>query len=312
MEKTKLPEETVTRLLKCQRWGVCDEGTADICDVDIKTVHRFQRLAFERAQEHHEQVVQQVKVEGVQLDEMWSKVRGHGRQWLLTALAMKSFFLLYVVVGQRGPESAATLVAQVVARLRRAPLFLTDGWKVYKQVLGQVWRPRRKGSRGRHPLPRLVAPADLFYGQVVKVRNWAGRVVQVSTRVVFGGPRRFFKELARRRLGQTIQTAFQERWYATVRGLCAPLRRRTRCLSRSIQRHRGRVWLLVDLYNFLIPHRSLQKRSRRRTLAMAIGLTDHVWSYHDYIWHRVHPDQQGRARMQQRVAELLKPALEVT
>lgn len=315
MEKTKLPEEKVTRLLKCQRWGVCDEGTADICEVDIKTVHRFQRVAFARAQEHHEQVVQDLTVEGVQMDEMWSKVRGHGRQWVLTALAMKSFFLLWVEMGQRGATEAATLVAQVVARLRRVPLFLTDGWKVYKQallrVLGRVYRPRRRGARGRHPKPRLVAPPDLFYAQVVKVRSAAGRIVEVTTRVVFGGPRRFFHQLARRRLGSRIQTAFQERWYATIRGLCAPLRRRTRCLSRSIQRHMGRVWLLVDLYNFLMPHRSLRQRSRRRTPAMAIGLADHVWSYRDYIWHPVHPDPQGRARRQQRVAELLTPALEV-
>jgi hypothetical protein len=40
MARSKLPEATVERLLKCQRWGVCDEGTADICAVDLKTVHR--------------------------------------------------------------------------------------------------------------------------------------------------------------------------------------------------------------------------------------------------------------------------------
>jgi len=45
MEGSKRPEETVERLLKCQRWGVCDAGTADICGVDIKTVHRFQHVA---------------------------------------------------------------------------------------------------------------------------------------------------------------------------------------------------------------------------------------------------------------------------
>jgi hypothetical protein len=45
MARSKLPEITVERLLKCQRWGVCDEGTADICAVDLKTVHRFQRVA---------------------------------------------------------------------------------------------------------------------------------------------------------------------------------------------------------------------------------------------------------------------------
>jgi hypothetical protein len=44
MARSKLPEATVTQLLKCQRWGVCDEGTADICAVDLKTVHRFQSV----------------------------------------------------------------------------------------------------------------------------------------------------------------------------------------------------------------------------------------------------------------------------
>jgi hypothetical protein len=64
MARSKLPEATVERLLKCQRWGVCDEGTADIGDVEIKTVHRFQRVAAHRAEAHHRQSVQHVAVEG--------------------------------------------------------------------------------------------------------------------------------------------------------------------------------------------------------------------------------------------------------
>jgi len=35
MARSKLSEATVEQLLKCQRWGVCDEGTADICAVDL-------------------------------------------------------------------------------------------------------------------------------------------------------------------------------------------------------------------------------------------------------------------------------------
>ena len=69
LARSKLPEETVVRLLKCQRWGVCDEGTADMCDVALKRVHRFQRVAAQRAETHHRQVVQEVEVQGVQLDE---------------------------------------------------------------------------------------------------------------------------------------------------------------------------------------------------------------------------------------------------
>jgi IS1 family transposase len=314
MARSKLPEATVERLLKCQRWGVCDEGTADICDVEIKTVHRFQRVAAHRAETHHRQSVQHVAVEGVQLDEAHSKLRPKQVEWVHTALAMGSWFLLWVDFGPRTQDTAATLIAQVVARAQQLPLFLTDGWKAYTaallQVVGVVYRPRRRGHVGRKPKPRLVAPQTLFYAQVVKGRNKAGQVVEVSRRVVHGGPRRFGKQLRLRQLGETIQTAFMERWYGTLRGLVAPLRRRTRCLSWSRARHRGKVWLLVSLYNFVMPHKSLRQGRTPCTPAMAIGLTDHVWSYREYIWLPVHTDPVITKQLDERIAQLLTPALQ--
>jgi IS1 family transposase len=314
MARSKLPEATVERLLKCQRWGVCDEGTADICAVDLKTVHRFQRVAAQRAVQHHQQSVQNVHVQGVQLDEAHSKLRPKQVEWVHTALAMGSWFLLWVDFGPRTQETAATLIAQVIARTQQLPLFLTDGWKAYTaallQVIGRVYRPRRRGKVGRKPKPRLVAPHTLCYAQVVKRRNKTGQVVEVSRRVVFGGPRRFIKQLRLRQLGETIQTAFMERWYGTLRGLVAPLRRRTRCLSWSRSRHWGKVWLLVSLYNFVLPHKSLRQGRRPRTPAMAIGLTDHVWSYREYVWLPVHTDPGLTKQMDARVAHLLTPALQ--
>lgn len=314
MARSKLPETTVTQLLKCQRWGVCDEGTADICAVDLKTVHRFQSVAAHRAQTHHQQVVPQVDVQGVQLDEAHSKLRPRQVEWIHTALAMGSWFLLWVDFGPRTQGTAAALIAQVVARAQALPLFLTDGWKAYPaallQVLGVVYRPRRRGKVGRKPKPRLVAPQNLCYAQVVKVRDKAGHVVEVSRRVVFGGPRRFGKQLRLRQLGETIQTAFMERWYGTLRGLVAPLRRRTRCLSWSHLRHRGKVWLMVSLYNFVMPHKSLRQGRTLRTPAMAIGLTDHVWSYREYIWLPVHADPALARQLDDRIRHLLTPALQ--
>ena len=314
MARSKLPEDTVIRLVKCQRWGVCDEGTADICAVDLKTVHRFQRVAAQRAETHHYQVVREVDVPGVQLDEAHSKLRPRQVAWIHTALAMGSWFLLWVDIGPRTQEQATALVAQVIARVREVPIFLTDGWKAYSaallHVLGVVYRRRRRGKVGRQPKPRLVAPKHLFYAQVVKVRNPAGHVVEVSRRVVFGGPRRFVKQWCLRQLGTTIQTAFMERWYGTLRGLVAPLRRRTRCLSWSRARHRGRIWLLVSLYNFVMPHKSLRQGCTPRTPAMAIGLTDHVWSYQEYIWLPVHRDAVLIQQMEARITHLLIPALQ--
>jgi hypothetical protein len=314
MARSKLPEETVIQLVKCQRWGVCDEGTADICAVDLKTVHRLQQVAAQRAEPHHRQVVREVAVPGVQLDEAHSKLRPRQVAWIHTALAMGSWFLLWVDVGPRTQEQAAVLLAQVVARVRDLPLFLTDGWKAYSaallQVLGMVYRRRRRGRVGRKPKPRLVAPKHLLYAQVVKVRNQRGQVVQVDTRVVFGGPRRFVKQLRLRQLGTTIQTAFMERWYGTLRGLVAPRRRRTRCLSWSRVRHRGRLWLMVSLYNFVMPPKSLRQGRMRRTPAMAIGLTDHVWSYREYVWLPVHADPVLRQQMDEQIERLLTPALQ--
>lgn len=107
MSHTKLSEEKVIRLLKCQRWGVCDDGTADICEVDIKTVHHFQGVSSQRAKTHHEQVVKDVEVSGVQLDEMHSKRRPGQVEWIHTALAMGSLFVLWVGFGPRTTQTAA-------------------------------------------------------------------------------------------------------------------------------------------------------------------------------------------------------------
>lgn len=313
MEYTKLPEKAIERLLKCQRWGVCDEGTADICEVDLKTVHRFQRVATDRARRHHEAVVQDLEVSGVQLDEMHSKATEGRVLWLHTAIDMTSRFLLWAFFAPRTQESAAHLIAQVVARARKVPVWLSDGWRAYEaallQVLGRIYRPRRSGRRGRHPKPRLVAPKNLYYGQVVKVRDKKGKLIEVVRRVVFGGSRRFFKRMKQSGLGHTIQTSFIERWYETLRGLCACLRRRTRSLSMKPERHQARVWLVVDLYNFVIPHRSLTQGRIRRTPAMALGLVQKVWSYRDYILQPVHRHPLREAAMAARVEELMKPAL---
>jgi hypothetical protein len=158
--------------------------------------------------------------------------------------------------------------------------FPTGGRPILRRCckLWGVYRPRRRGTVGRKPKPRLVAPKNLYYAQVVKVRDKAGHVVEVSRHVVFGGPRRFGKQLRLRQLGETLPTALMARWYGTLRGLVAPVRRRTRCLSWSHARHRGKVWLMVSLYNFVMPHKSLRQGRTARTPAMALGLTDHVWS----------------------------------
>ena len=117
LARSKMPGETVERLLTCQRWGVCDEGTADICGVDITTVHRFQRVAAPRAQAHHAQVARDLEGKGVHGDERPSTRRGPRVEWRHTAIAMSRRFRLGVPWGHRTQKRAALLLAPVVGRL---------------------------------------------------------------------------------------------------------------------------------------------------------------------------------------------------
>jgi hypothetical protein len=43
---------------------------------------------------------------------------------------------------------------------------------------------------------------------------------------------------------------------------------------------------------------------------MALGLTDHIWSYGEYIWLPVHADPVLSKQMDERMARLLTPALQ--
>src|SRR5262245_40254794 len=85
MARSKLSADTVEQLLKCQRWGVCEAGTADICARELKPVYRCQRVATRRAQSHPQQVGQDGDVPGVQGDEAPAKLRPQQGEWGHTA-----------------------------------------------------------------------------------------------------------------------------------------------------------------------------------------------------------------------------------
>jgi hypothetical protein len=59
-----------------------------------------------------------------------------------------------------------------------------------------------------------------------------------------------------------------------------------------------------------MPHKSLRQGRAPRPPAMALGLTDHVWSYREYIWLPVHTDRALTRQTDERMAHLLTPALQ--
>jgi transposase-like protein len=76
MRDTKLPEETVVRIVKCLTHGCSVEATADICEVDPRTVDRILERAGRRAEDFHHLQLDKLATppEAVQLDELHGRV----------------------------------------------------------------------------------------------------------------------------------------------------------------------------------------------------------------------------------------------
>ena len=76
MRYSKLPEPTVVRIVKCLGHGRSVEATAEICDVDPRTVGRILERAGRRAEDFHRLHLERLPAppEAVQLDELHGRV----------------------------------------------------------------------------------------------------------------------------------------------------------------------------------------------------------------------------------------------
>jgi transposase-like protein len=115
LEAAKLPEATVVRIVKCLGHGCSIEATADICEVDTRTVERLLERAGRRAEDFHRQQLATLQrpPEAVQLDELHGRVsptrpkkgeatRGHGGLVARVAARVGSGFT------RRWPSSAGS------------------------------------------------------------------------------------------------------------------------------------------------------------------------------------------------------------
>ena len=228
-------------------------------------------------------------------------------------MAVVSRFLIDLRLGPRALATAAELVASVALCLPAGvapPLLLLDNHLPYPgallQVFGEVLHRRRKRRRGRQKKPGLKPPPGLLAGVVEKVRDASGRVIKVRTRALFGRLKAIKARVVELGIGTTVNPAHLERLHGTLRGQQARLVRRGRCVLRDGRRWQWSLWLWRDLYNWVRGHGSLEGR----TPAMAIGLTDRVWTVLEYVRHPVHVDEFTRAIWAEERQDVLTSALD--
>lgn len=96
-------------------------------------------------------------------------------------------------------------------------------------------------------------------------------------------------------------TVHQERVNGSLRDRLACLTRKTHAFAKREETWDALVGLALFEHNWLRPHPALRERLeseasgrhyRRRTPAMAIGLTDHVWEWEEFLKHPVYQYQK--------------------
>ncbi len=282
--------------------GVGISSTSRIQKVNKKTVLRVLAASGTHAKKVRRSFLNKMFVSECQLDEMWSFIGKKeknldpveklseilGDAWIWIAFDAVNKIILAYVIGKRTTSQAVELIKNVKKATCRIPdLFSSDQLDQYAnallQVYGKVVQPSRKPGPGRTPNPKLIAPDDLTYVQVVKQYKQY-RVVKITKRIVFGDPEKVEDILAKSSVSRKINTSYVERQNGTIRHIDARCSRKTYRFSKCEKNHVNQFELSMAYYHLCKPHATLKKRFKCPTTPfMAAGLTDHVWSMSEFL-----------------------------
>jgi IS1 family transposase len=190
----------------------------------------------------------------------------------------ESRFIVAHSSGRRDEALVAEAIGKVHARSGGQPVaWCSDGWRVYPEAIRHAYRePVRTGRPGRPP---LRVPEGLSLTQTVKHRDKRGRLLSVERRATTIGAG----------LQQPV-TVHIERLNGVFRDRLAALTRKTHAFTKSTQTWDALFGLAVFEHDWLREHPALSqpsttsgRRYERRTPAMAIGLSDHRWSWREFL-----------------------------
>ncbi len=303
--------------------GLSIRATGRLLRVDKDTVNHWLPILGRHCQGVMNYFFRDLHLAECQLDELWTFIAKkeaqltpleklqavYGDAWVWIAFSPVCKLVPAWVVGKRTLRHARRLVFRLKSATDgHIPFFTSDELPHYADALlavyGQWVQPPRNGRRGRFPKLRRVPSPDLCYAVVVKERE-NGRVVDVTTRIVYGTTEQVETALHTSPVSSTINTYGVERNNLTVRQHSRRMGRKVNAFSKDPDYLEYQLTLVFAYYHFVVPHRGLRQRLRRTlptkgrqgsrkkwrpvTPAMAAGLTDHVWTMDELLSFRVPP-----------------------
>src|ERR1700730_12931995 len=258
--------------------GVGQRAVTRLTGIDRKTVARLALRVGRGCAELHDRMMVGVRVNRLELDEAWSyvakkqaRVERHelfakGDQYVFVGMAGTQRAIASYRVGKRDSENTDHFIRDLRERVIGQPEISTDGFLPYL------------------PAIRDAVGTNAVHGQIVKTYsvthltvNEASRryspanVIAVSRDVVSGTP-------------DQISTSYVERGNLSIRMASRRFTRLTNGFSKKLDCHVAAVSLYVAHYNMCRVHESLTPSPKHQIApAMALGITDHVWSIGELI-----------------------------
>jgi hypothetical protein len=203
--------------------------------------------------------------------------------------------------GKRTQEEGEQFVQKIKQNSDgEAPLFLSDGWPSYPEVLAQTYsheEPVPYSGRGRPRNPIRVVDANLKYAQVIKHKE-GGRLIEIEKRVIWGTEEEIIGIIRDEQRGQVINTSYVESRNGNYRKDNKRLARRSACHSKAVDIHDAQIDLLTGIYNFVDENRAFRAcinpnakrfevKYQKYSPAMLEGFTDHCLTLEELLMSRV-------------------------
>lgn len=267
-----LPFDQQVKIVSALAEGVSIRATERLTDTHRDTVMRLGLRIGEGCAELHDRLMRGLHVNLIEFDEAWSYVgkkqkrlkpddsRDLGDQYVFVALDATRKAIISYLVGKRNSENTNAFAADVRERIINRPQISSDAFKPYVEAV------------------ELAFGAEVDYAQIVKqydgepgpdaARRYSpGWVVAVRKQWIVGRP-----------VKSRVSTSYIERSNLTLRMQSRRFTRLTNGFSKKLRNHAAAISLYVAHYNLCRVHETL-----RMTPAMALGVTDHIWTIGELI-----------------------------
>jgi IS1 family transposase len=267
-----LPVEKQVRAIAALTEGCSIRATERLIDSHRDTIMRLGVRVGDGCRRLLDGMLRDLNVNVIELDEQWAFIqkkakrvrpgdpREYGDCYLFLALDATSKAVLTYVVGKRSTENTRAIACDLRARVVNRPQITSDGWRAYPDAIEYAFGDAVDFAT-------IVKNYAVTAGNEAAVRYSPGKIRSTERTVRHGDPD-----------PAHISTSYVERFNLTTRMASRRFTRLTNGFSKKLANHRAAVALHVAHYNLCRVHEAV-----RCTPAMALGVTDHVWTVGELI-----------------------------